>query len=108
MSDIHGTLLIGGMRLDDLSGACERDPSTGRWKGKLIVDQLQGSYLHTERPYRLELDDGHATQVVVHQICPISGEALLRVEFESVPSSPCEVPGKQAPIAAGAGHQRAR
>lgn len=87
MSDIHGTLLIGGTRLDDLSGACEQDPSTGRWRGKLIVDQLQGSQLNTERTYRLELDDGRATQVVIHRISPISGEALLRVEFESLPPS---------------------
>lgn len=108
MSDIHGTLLIGGMRLDDLSGACEQDPSTGRWKGKLIVDPLQGSYLHKERPYRLELDDGRATQVVVHQICPITGEALLRIEFESLASSPCEVSGVHATIAVGVGHQAAR
>jgi len=99
MSDIHGTLLIGGMRLDDLSGACEQDPATGCWRGKLFVDQYQGSYLHTERLYRLELDDGRATQVVLHRISPVSGEALMRVEFESVPAAHMEVVKKKSKAA---------
>jgi len=94
------------MRLDDLSGACEQDPATGCWRGKLFVDQYQGSYLHTERLYRLELDDGRATQVVLHRISPVSGEALMRVEFESVPDAHQQITGKQSNAVSVKGRRR--
>jgi hypothetical protein len=79
MAEIHGQLLIGGMRLKDLEGTLEQEPgpdSQAQWSGQLLLDVEQGNLLETARPYRLELSDGRSGQVIVARVEVLSGQRV--------------------------------
>ena len=84
MADIHGQLLIGGLRLKDVEGTLELEPdaeSRSHWSGQLLIDAEQGGLLETERPYRLELDDGRAGQVIVARGELLPGQPRIKVLY---------------------------
>jgi hypothetical protein len=79
---IHGNLLIGGMSLKDLDGLVEADCARSEhWKGMLTVTHEITSLLEVGRPYRLELDDGRAGQVVVRGIRDLN-ERFFSIDIE--------------------------
>jgi hypothetical protein len=85
MAEIHGQLLIGGLRLRDLVGTLELESTSDsrpRWSGQLLLDLEQGRLLETERPYRLELDDGRAGQVIVARVEAIPGQLRVKVLYQ--------------------------
>jgi hypothetical protein len=73
MHTAEGELLIGGDRLKhvhvDLEDEHPQDGS-GEWilAGHLHLTPEQSQLLETDRPYRLQLDDGRAGQVIVSRI----------------------------------------
>lgn len=85
MARIHGQLLIGGLRLKDLRGTLDHGLDGPRsWSGQLEVASEQASLLEPQRPYRLELDDGRAGQVIVARIEHITGESVQRVLYRGL------------------------
>jgi hypothetical protein len=79
MAEIHGQLLIGGLRFKDVEGTLEQAPgpeSSAHWSGQLFLDVEQGHLLETRRPYRLELDDGRAGQVIVARVEVLPGRRI--------------------------------
>ena len=94
MADIHGQLLIGGLRLKDVEGTLDQEPESAarcRWSGQLLIDAEQGEFLETERPYRLELDDGRAGQVIVARVEMVPGQARVKVLYQG--TSPLTLEG---------------
>jgi hypothetical protein len=85
MAEIHGQLLIGGLRLKDVCGTLEQnskvDEST-HWSGELLIDVEQGDLLETARPYRLELDDGRAGQLIVARVEMLPGQTRMKVLYQ--------------------------
>lgn len=96
MNEIHGQLLIGGLRLKDVCGTLEQEvnlDSCPRWSGQLLVDAEQGNLLETARPYRLELDDGRAGQVIVARVEMLPGQPRIKVLYQGTsPLSGTETP----------------
>lgn len=90
MSEIHGSLLIGGMTLRNLFGTLESEPKetaqSAKWWGELLIEPSQNEYLESGRPYRLELEDGRAGQVVVRCVECGPGQGRLRVRFDGLSS----------------------
>ena len=85
MAEIHGQLLIGGLRLKDLRGTLNLDmdgPQT--WSGQLEIDAGQENLLETQRPYRLELDDGRSGQVIVARVEHLPGSHRVRVLYRGL------------------------
>ena len=84
MERFHGTLLIGGMALDDLEGEIEGEPdqAAGHWRGRFPLDRTRIHCLQLGRPYRLETADGRAAQVVVSRMEVPVGHLRLLVEFD--------------------------
>ena len=80
--EFHGRLLLGGMALKDLAG--EIDSDDGHVSGRFIVDRAELHHLQVGRPYRLELDDGRAAQVVVSQMDVPRNRSSLQVEFDGL------------------------
>lgn len=73
MHEVDGDLLIGGERLRHVHIELEAEmpqPGSKDWilAGHLHLTPEQGVLLQTDRPYRLQLDDGRAGQVVVCKI----------------------------------------
>ena len=86
MQEFHGDLLIGGMALRQLHGELEQEQpqeESGDWMlaGHLHLSPQQKALLDLHRPYRLQLDDGRAGQVVVSRIAAETEQELL-VDFE--------------------------
>jgi hypothetical protein len=86
MSEFHGNLLIGGMRLKNLSGTLDEvEPSQGGgWRGELLIEPRQNEYLQPGRPYRLELDDGRAGTIAITRIGYVVGEPHLQAAFDGL------------------------
>ncbi len=85
MAEIHGQLLIGGLRLKDIQGTLEQEPDSNsrpRWSGQLLLDVEQGNLLETSRPYRLELDDGRAGQVILARVEILPGQPRVKVLYQ--------------------------
>lgn len=85
MAEIHGQLLIGGIRLKDVCGTLEHDSGVDarqHWSGELLVAVEQSRLLETERPYRLELDDGRAGQVIVARVEMLPGQPRVKVLYQ--------------------------
>jgi hypothetical protein len=96
MAAIHGNLLIGGMALKDLDGLLtDEDGTSDRWTGTLTITRAKEPLLEVGRPYRLELDDGRAGQVVVRQMRDLD-EDYLRIDIEG--RSPLQPHVRQAPM----------
>ena len=73
MSESYGDLLIGGERLKHVHCELAQEQplsDSKEWvlSGHLHVTAEQSQLLETERPYRLQLEDGRAGQVVISQI----------------------------------------
>jgi hypothetical protein len=73
MHEVDGELLIGGDRIKHLHVELEEelpDPGSRDWilAGQLHLSPEQTEQIQTDRPYRLQLDDGRAGQVVVCRI----------------------------------------
>jgi hypothetical protein len=73
VQEFYGDLLIGGMRLAQVRGELQDEqpqPNSREWllAGCLHLQPEQVKLLELDRPYRLQLDDGRAGQVVVSQI----------------------------------------
>ena len=84
MNEIHGQLLIGGLRLKDVRGTLEQEAdvdSGSGWSGQLLVDAEQVDLLETARAYRLELDDGRAGQVVVARVEMLPGQRRIKIIY---------------------------
>jgi hypothetical protein len=83
MASIRGRLLIGGMTLHDVAVVLEGEGSTAAtaWRGHLLIEPLCFECIEVSRPYRVELDDGRAGQLVVSRVKHVPGEERLRAEF---------------------------
>jgi hypothetical protein len=86
MQAFHGDLLIGGARLKHIHGELEQEapqPDSGEWilAGHLHLRFDQSQLLETDRPYRLQLEDGRAGQVVVSRIVQDGKPDELLVDF---------------------------
>lgn len=73
MHQVDGDLLIGGERLRHVHIELEAEmpqPGSKDWilAGHIHLTPAQGELVQTDRPYRLQLDDGRAGQVVVCKI----------------------------------------
>ena len=73
MHEVDGELLIGGARLKHVHIELEEElpqPGSSDWilAGHLHLSPEQTEQLQTDRPYRLQLEDGRAGQVVVCRI----------------------------------------
>lgn len=89
MADLRGNLLIGGMTLKNVSGRFKEEPAQGEnWGGELLIDQDQARFLETERPYRLELEDGRAGKIVITRFQSMPSQQNLQVTFKGLSS--CE------------------
>ena len=86
MHEFQGDLLIGGERLKHVHGELEEEvpqPDCKEWRlaGHLHLSPDQSQLLETDRPYRLQLDDGRAGQVIVSRIAPDGKPNELLVDF---------------------------
>ncbi|MBI3462743.1 MAG: hypothetical protein HY000_06735 [Planctomycetes bacterium] len=82
MQEFYGDLLIGGMRLAQVRGELEEEqpqPNSREWllAGRLHLSPEQMDLIEIDRPYRLQLDDGRAGQVVVSRIARPRDDELL-------------------------------
>jgi hypothetical protein len=87
MREFEGDLLIGGITLRHIHGELEvEQPTRGSrdWQlsGRMNIEPQELTLLELGRPYRLELEDGHAGQVVVSHIDGVGAKQAL-VEFQS-------------------------
>lgn len=95
MAEIHGQLLIGGLRLKDVRGTLEQDAGADarqQWSGELLVAVEQSDLLETARPYRLELDDGRAGQVIVARVEMLPGQPRVKVLYQGTSALQATVP----------------
>ena len=86
MSEFHGNLLIGGLRLKNLSGTLD-EVETGRgggWRGELFIEPRLNEHLQPGRPYRLELDDGRSGTIAITRIGYVVGESQLQAAFDGL------------------------
>ena len=96
MQDIHGDLLIGGMRLKDVRCEVEKerpsDDSTDyEMSGHLHLPSEQLDLLQLNREYRIQLEDGRGGQVVLSRIAAEREDDLL-VDFVPPEKSTCPRP----------------
>lgn len=73
MHESHGDLLIGGERIKHVHCELEQEQplcDSKEWSlaGHLHLTCEQSQLLETDRPYRLQLEDGRAGQVIVCRI----------------------------------------
>lgn len=73
MHEVDGDLLIGGDRIKHVHVELEEElplPGSRDWilVGHLHLSPEQTEQIQTDRPYRLQLDDGRAGQVVVSRV----------------------------------------
>jgi hypothetical protein len=90
VQEIRGDLLIGGLRLSHVKGELDEGeprPDSHDWilSGRLHVPTAQFELLELDRPYRLQLDDGRAGQVIVSRIDGPQEDQVL-VGFEPRPT----------------------
>jgi len=86
MHEVDGDLLIGGARLKHVHIELEEElpqPGSADWilVGHLHLSPEQTEHIQTDRPYRLQLDDGRAGQVIVCRIAPNGQPHDLLVDF---------------------------
>jgi len=86
MQVFEGDLLVGGARIRHLHGELQdQQPQSGsaEWvlTGQLHLTVEQSQLLETDRPYRLQLADGRAGQVVVRRIAANANPNELLAEF---------------------------
>lgn len=84
MAVIRGRLLVGGLTLKNLSGVLETESecACAGWTGHLLIDPPLHENIQPGRPYRMELEDGRAGQVVVQKVEGLPGERRLKAVFE--------------------------
>jgi hypothetical protein len=88
MHDSHGDLLIGGARIKHVHCELEEEqpaePGSREWAlaGHLHLTPEQSQLLETDRPYRLQLEDGRAGQVVVSRIAQNGKPDDLLADFQ--------------------------
>lgn len=78
----HGDLLIGGLRLANIQVDLEEEfpqPGTSEWRltGRLHLSPEKEGMLQIDRPYRLQLEDGRAGQIVLRRIDRPQQDELL-------------------------------
>jgi hypothetical protein len=88
MHEVDGDLLIGGERLRHVHIELEaeiQEPGSKDWilAGHLHLTPEQGERVQTDRPYRLQLDDGRAGQVIVCKITPDGQPDDLLADFHA-------------------------
>jgi hypothetical protein len=86
MHELEGDLLIGGDRLKHVHVELEAEQQrldSAEWElaGRLHVTPQQSEALETDRPYRLQLDDGRAGQVIVSRIAKDGKPNELLADF---------------------------
>jgi len=86
MHEAEGDLLIGGERLKHLHIDLEdeqRVADSSEWTlaGHLHLTAEQSQLLETDRPYRLQLNDGRCGQVVVSRIAADADRKELLADF---------------------------
>jgi len=87
MNESYGDLLIGGERLKHVHCELAQEQPLSDSKewilaGHLHVTVEQSQLLETERPYRLQLEDGRAGQVVVSRIAADGKPDEKLVDFQ--------------------------
>jgi hypothetical protein len=87
MHESEGDLLIGGDRIKRVHVDLEDErpeAGSGEWvlSGHLHLTPEQSQLVETDRPYRLQLADGRAGQVVVSRIAPDSQPNELLADFQ--------------------------
>ena len=88
MAELRGNLLIGGNDAQKPLGQHERGGAVQgeHWGGELFIDKDQRQFLETERPYRLELEDGRAGKIVITRFENVSGQQNLHAAFKGLSS----------------------
>jgi hypothetical protein len=86
MHTFIGDLLIGGMTLSHVEGELESESHANNshdWilSGRIGVSSKDIEFLELGRQYRLELEDGRASQVVLSRLEPVDEEHFV-AEFE--------------------------
>ena len=86
MREFIADLLIGGMRIEQVHGALQQELPEDCSHDACLAGHLElpSKYLQlieVNRPYRLQLTDGHAGQVIVSRITR-SNEQQLHAEFQ--------------------------
>jgi hypothetical protein len=86
MPEFNGDLFIGGMRLEHLHGELATDqPLDGTadhlLAGTLEIHSTEQEQIELGRPYRLQIEDGPAGQVIVSRIDDQRDDTLV-VAFE--------------------------
>ncbi len=97
MRPFQGKLLIGGMTLKDLVGVIEDEiggEDNAVWTGRFTLSASKRLLLEPGRPYRLQLNDGWAAQVVVSNMdeCNHRGELVVEFQGESPLVRECVIP----------------
>jgi hypothetical protein len=107
MSEFHGNLLIGGMRLKNLSGTLDEiEPGQGgAWRGELFFESRLNEHLQPGRPYRLELDDGRSGTIAITRIGYTVGESRLRAAFDGLSPLAAPAAAEQGAAEQGAAEQ---
>lgn len=87
MHEAEGDLLIGGDRLKHVHVDLEDEHPDGNSRewvlaGHLHLTPEQSKLVETDRPYRLQLDDGRAGQVVVCRIAQDGKPDELLADFQ--------------------------
>ncbi len=87
MHEFQGDLLIGGQRLKCVHGELEQEQPLSDSKEWILAGHLhltaeQSQLLETDRPYRLQLQDGRAGQVVVSRIAADGQPDEKLVDFQ--------------------------
>jgi hypothetical protein len=97
MSEFHGNLLIGGMRLKNLSGTLDEvEPGQGgAWREELAIEPWLNEHLQPGRRYRLELDDGRSGTIAITRIGYVVGDSQLQAAFDGL--SPLAAPAAAEP-----------
>ena len=86
MREFIADLLIGGMRIERVHGELQQEPPEDCSHDACLAGHLElpSKYLQlieVNRPYRLQLTDGHAGQVIVSRItCPNNEQ--VHAEFQ--------------------------
>ena len=86
MHTFIGDLLIGGMILPHVEGELESEShatNSHDWilSGRIEVSSKDIEFLELGRQYRLELEDGRASQVILSRLEPVDEEHFV-AEFE--------------------------
>jgi hypothetical protein len=96
MQESHGDLLLGGARIRHVQVELEAEqlePGSADWvlAGHFRLTPEQSQLVETDRPYRLQLEDGRAGQVVVNRIAADGKPDELLANF--LPKRPVKMQG---------------